>query len=171
MAMHYVALAADFDGTLASDGVVDNETFAALERLRNSGRKLVLVTGRQLEDLLRLLPRVELFDRIVAENGAVVYCPSDRQVEVLGEAPPDSFVTELRARDVTPLSLGRVVVATWEPNETVVLETIRDFGLELQVIFNKGAVMVLPAGVNKATGPRQSVRPAAPLAAQCRRYR
>jgi hypothetical protein len=48
--------------------------------------------------------------------------------------------------------LGRVIVATWEPHETAVLETIRDLGLELQVIFNKGAVMVLPAGVNKATG-------------------
>ena len=29
---------------------------------------------------------------------------------------------------------------------------IRELGLELQVIFNKGAVMVLPAGVNKASG-------------------
>ena len=50
------------------------------------------------------------------------------------------------------MSTGRVIVATWEPHETIVLETIRDLGLELQVIFNKGAVMVLPAGVNKATG-------------------
>jgi haloacid dehalogenase-like hydrolase/AAA domain-containing protein len=33
-----------------------------------------------------------------------------------------------------------------------VLHAIRDLGLELQVIFNKGAVMVLPTGVNKATG-------------------
>ncbi|MCI0401182.1 MAG: hypothetical protein L0Z68_07775 [Gammaproteobacteria bacterium] len=32
------------------------------------------------------------------------------------------------------------------------LEVIRDLGLELQVVFNKGAVMVLPSGVNKATG-------------------
>ena len=32
------------------------------------------------------------------------------------------------------------------------LEAIRDLGLELQIIFNKGAVMVLPAGVNKASG-------------------
>jgi phosphoglycolate phosphatase-like HAD superfamily hydrolase len=43
-------------------------------------------------------------------------------------------------------------VATWQPHETVVLQTIRDLGLELQVIFNKGAVMILPPGVNKATG-------------------
>jgi Cdc6-like AAA superfamily ATPase len=33
-----------------------------------------------------------------------------------------------------------------------VLETIRDLGLEFQLIFNKGAVMVLPPGINKATG-------------------
>ena len=43
-----------------------------------------------------------------------------------------------------PLSVGRSIVATWEPQETVVLDTIRELGLELQVIFNKGAVMVLP---------------------------
>jgi hydroxymethylpyrimidine pyrophosphatase-like HAD family hydrolase len=43
-------------------------------------------------------------------------------------------------------------VATWEPHERTVLDTIRELGLELQVIFNKGAVMVLPSGVNKATG-------------------
>src|SRR5581483_8672300 len=70
----------------------------------------------------------------------------------LAQRPPDSFVAALRARGVGPISVGRVIVATWEPHETVVLETIRDQGLELQVIFNKGAVMVLPAGVNKASG-------------------
>jgi hydroxymethylpyrimidine pyrophosphatase-like HAD family hydrolase len=30
--MHYVALATDFDGTIAHDGVVDEPTQAALER-------------------------------------------------------------------------------------------------------------------------------------------
>ena len=45
-----------------------------------------------------------------------------------------------------------MIVATSHPHENTVLETIRDLGLELQVIFNKGAVMVLPSGVNKATG-------------------
>jgi hypothetical protein len=39
-----------------------------------------------------------------------------------------------------------------------VLDAIRDLGLELQVIFNKGAVMVLPAGVNKATGLLAALR-------------
>ena len=43
-------------------------------------------------------------------------------------------------------------MATWEPHEKTVLEVIRDLGLEFQMIFNKGAVMVLPAGVNKSSG-------------------
>jgi haloacid dehalogenase-like hydrolase/Helicase HerA, central domain len=71
---------------------------------------------------------------------------------VIAEPPPAAFVQQLRARNVAPLSVGRAIVATWEPHGTTVLQVIRDLGLELQIIFNKGAVMVLPAGVNKATG-------------------
>jgi hypothetical protein len=57
----------------------------------------------------------------------------------------------LKARGV-PLSVGQSIVATVEPHETTVLDVIRDLGLERQVIFNKGAVMILPSGVNKASG-------------------
>jgi HAD superfamily hydrolase (TIGR01484 family) len=150
--MYYAALATDYDGTLAHDGVVDAETFAALEQLKVGQRKLILVTGRELEDLQRVMPRLGLFDRVVAENGALLYRPVTREERPLGGAPPERFVQQLRAQNVQPLSVGRVIVATWEPNETVVLEAIRELGLELQIIFNKGAVMVLPAGVNKGSG-------------------
>jgi hydroxymethylpyrimidine pyrophosphatase-like HAD family hydrolase len=64
----------------------------------------------------------------------------------------------LKSRGVGPISIGGVIVATWEPHETVVLETIRDRGLDLQVIFNKGAVRVLPSNVNKATGLLQAAK-------------
>ena len=67
-------------------------------------------------------------------------------------SPRRKFVAELRRRRVSPLSVGRVIVATGEPHETAVLELIRELGLELRVIFNKGAIMVLPSGVDKATG-------------------
>ena len=150
--MRYFALATDYDGTLAHDGIVSEPTVAALERFRASGRKLVLVTGRELPDLVRVFPRLDLFDRVVAENGALIYCPATREEQPLGEPPAEAFVAALRQRGVDPLSVGRVIVATWHPNETAVLETIRDLGLELQVIFNKGAVMVLPSGINKAAG-------------------
>jgi HAD superfamily hydrolase (TIGR01484 family) len=150
--MHYLGLACDYDGTLATDGRVGDETLAALERLRVSGRKLLLVTGRELDDLLSVFFHADLFDRMVVENGALLYQPSSREATVLGERPPDRFIQALRDRGVQPLSVGRVIVATWRPHETTVLEVIAELGLELQVIVNKGAVMVLPSGLNKATG-------------------
>jgi HAD superfamily hydrolase (TIGR01484 family) len=150
--MRFLALAADYDGTLAHDGRVDPRTVVALERLAATGRKLVLVTGRELDDLLEIFPRVEVFDRVVAENGALLYRPGTRERKPLAQPPQEEFVRELERRGVAPLSVGRSIVATVHPNERIVLEAIRDLGLELQVIFNKGAVMILPASVNKASG-------------------
>jgi HAD superfamily hydrolase (TIGR01484 family) len=150
--MRYLALCCDYDGTLATHGKLLPGTVEALERLIASGRRLLMVTGRELDDLQSVCERLDLFEYVVAENGALLYHPATRAEKALAPRPPDEFVPMLRARGVQRVSQGRVIVATWEPHETVVLETIRDLGLELQVIFNKGAVMVLPAGVNKATG-------------------
>jgi len=150
--MRYLVLCCDYDGTLATEGKVFPETIAALERLIASGRRLILVTGRELDQLHSVCPCLNLFEYVVAENGALLYHPATGAETPLGERPPESFVAALRARNVGPISVGRVIVATWEPHETAVLETIKQQGLELQVIFNKGAVMILPAGVNKASG-------------------
>jgi HAD superfamily hydrolase (TIGR01484 family) len=150
--MRYLALCTDYDGTIAHHGRVDPPTIAALEELRASGRKLVLVTGREIPDLEKVFDRLDLFELVVAENGALIYRPATREERVLGDPPPPRFVEELSRRGVERLSVGRCIVATWEPHENTVLETIRDLGLELQVIFNKGAVMILPGGMNKATG-------------------
>ncbi len=150
--MRYLALATDYDGTLALHGQVDEPTIESLERLLATGRRLVMVTGRELDDLQAVFPRLDLFELVVAENGALLYRPSNKEETLLAEPPSPQFVEELRRRGVERISVGRSIVATWEPHEKVVLETIRDLGLDLQVIFNKGAVMILPAGVNKATG-------------------
>jgi HAD superfamily hydrolase (TIGR01484 family) len=150
--VRYLALAADYDGTLATDGVVDGDTVEALRRLAASGRKLILVSGRQLGDLLRAFPEARIFDAIVAENGAVLYLPSSQDTRVLAQAPSPRFAEALKGRGVSPIWLGQVVVATVQPNETVVLDVIRNLGLDLQVILNKGSVMVLPASVDKASG-------------------
>ena len=103
--MRYVALACDYDGTLAHDGTVADETVVALERLRESNRKLILVTGRQLDDLMRVFARLDLFDRVVVENGALLYRPATREERRLAEPPPPRFVDALRARGV-PLSVA-----------------------------------------------------------------
>jgi hypothetical protein len=156
--MYYHVLAVDYDGTLATDGRVDEATIAALQRLRESGRKLILVTGRIVDQLLEVFPQLGLCHLVVADNGALLYDPETDERVRLHEPPPKEFIVELARRGVPELEIGDVIVATWEPHQTTVLETIHDMGLELQIIFNKGAVMILPTGVNKATGLQQALR-------------
>ncbi len=150
--MRYAALAIDYDGTLATAGRVAPETLLALERLVESGRKAILVTGRELDELIAVFPEIDVFDRVVAENGAVVYTPQTQARRTLGDPPSSALLQELALRGVEPISVGRSIVATVHPHETVVLEAIRDLGLELSVVFNKGAVMILPTSMNKASG-------------------
>ncbi len=150
--MYIAALATDYDGTLAEDGVVSAATVEALERFRNAGRRLILVTGRELSELLQIFPRIHLFDRVVAENGALLYDPASRRETLLGPPVSQQLLQKLKARGVSPLSSGRCIIATREPNEEIAREEIRRLGQKLEIIFNKGAVMILPSGVNKATG-------------------
>src|SRR5687768_3756125 len=149
--MRYTAIALDYDGTIAHDGVVPPHVIDGLTRLKETGRKLLLVTGRELEELLGIFPEITIFDRVVAENGALLYRPATQERKELGEPPPADFIACLRATGM-PLSVGHTIVATVRPHESAVLEAIANLGLEQQVIFNKGAVMVLPPGCNKASG-------------------
>lgn len=156
--MFFVAVATDYDGTLAHHGQVDAATIGALNEARASARKLILVTGRDLPDLLRVFPEIDLFDIVVAENGAVLYTPATKEETPLCDPPSSAFVERLRELGVSPLTVGRTIVATWEPNETAVLKAIHELGLELHIIFNKGAVMVLPGNVNKAWGLARALK-------------
>ncbi|MER9583666.1 HAD-IIB family hydrolase [Mesorhizobium sp. M0276] len=150
--MYFIALATDYDGTLAHDGTVSRKTLAALERFKKSGRKLLLVTGRELPDLKHVFSEIGLFDKVIAENGALIYTPASEEERVISPPPEPKFVARLKKQGVKPLSVGRSIVATWEPHHATVLEVIKELGLELEIIFNKGAVMILPSGINKATG-------------------
>ncbi|MDX2203731.1 MAG: HAD-IIB family hydrolase [Hyphomicrobiaceae bacterium] len=155
--MRFIAMALDFDGTLALNGCVAAPTVEALRQTRDSGRKLILVTGRDLGELLQVFPGIDVFDMVLAENGALLYEPNSRQETLLADPPTPELVAFLRAKGVAPLAVGRSIVATWQPNELAVLAAIRDLGLDLQIIFNKGAVMVLPSGVDKASGLAQAL--------------
>ena len=104
-------LAAGFDGTLARDGRCDEYCIDVLRELSATGRKLILVTGRELRRLLEIFPEARLFDYIVAENGAVLHRTATRQSEILGQAPPEILLQELRRRQVMPLAVGSTWVA------------------------------------------------------------
>ena len=123
--MRYLALASDYDGTLASDGRVDDITVAALERVRATDRKLILVSGRILADLKRVLPRIDLFDVVVAENGAVLYQPGDGSKTLASDEIPGGRLHSHASRtrfDVIRAREGSVYLSTAvrEPSPTAI---------------------------------------------------
>src|SRR5690348_8608983 len=156
--MRYLALAVDYDGTAATHGHMSDDTRRAIERLRVSGRRSILVTGRRLDDLQQVCPKLSLFDLVVAENGAIVFDPRRHEEIVLAEPVPARVVDRLREQGVGPLEVGKVIVSAGDQHRIAVVDVIRELGLELQMIFNRTTVMVLPAGVNKATGLEFALR-------------
>ena len=156
--MRFKALATDYDGTIAHHGIVDPATVDALCRVKESGRKLLLVTGRELPDLFKVFSEVQIFHRVVAENGAVIYDPERDEQRALADPPPPSFAERLRELGVKRLSVGRVIVATQEMDSGLVQKAIEECDVQLQIIPNKGDIMILPASVNKATGLQTALK-------------
>ena len=155
--MRFRVVAADYDGTLANDGRVDKRTLETLVRVQASGRKVILITGREIDSLQSVFPELGLFDLIAAENGALLYYPSTGKEKLLGSRPPATFAKMLQRSGANPVSVGRCVVATVKPYEVEVVKAISELGLDLQVILNRESVMVLPAGVDKGTGFRAAM--------------
>ncbi|HUK62627.1 MAG TPA: HAD hydrolase family protein, partial [Dongiaceae bacterium] len=150
--MNVHAFATDYDGTIAEANRVAERTARALERVRASGRKVLLVTGRMLPDLRAVCPDVDrMFDAVVAENGALVYFPDRRELRTLGDPPEPALVDALRRRGVR-FDLGAAIIATDTPFAEATLAAIQETGVNRTLIFNKSALMLLPGGVTKGTG-------------------
>lgn len=144
--------ACDYDGTVAGHGRVAAPTARALERVRRSGRKVVLVTGRRLDDLLLVCPEApDMFDAIVGENGAVLRLAGGAPTRHLGDPPSPALLQALRARGV-PFDVGASLVATTAEYADRALAAIQATGVERTLVFNKGSLMLLPGGVTKGTG-------------------
>jgi hydroxymethylpyrimidine pyrophosphatase-like HAD family hydrolase len=144
------AVAIDYDGTLADSGRPHAQTLAALSQARASGRKVVIVTGRILSDLQAVFPDAgDYADLIIAENGTVVARGQERRL--LAAPVPGELASALAARGVT-FRAGEVLLACDATAEQVVLGEVRRLGLECQLIRNRGALMVVPAGASKGAG-------------------
>jgi hydroxymethylpyrimidine pyrophosphatase-like HAD family hydrolase/archaellum biogenesis ATPase FlaH len=156
--MRYLALATDYDGTLASSGKVKPSTVEAILKLKASGRRAMLVTGRRLQNLQDVFPEYELFDYIICENGAVVYQPSSQRKEFLADPLPDRFIERLGRIGIQPLEVGEIILSTHSRYKESVLNAIYELGLEAQLTFNGESTMVLPQGISKATGMERALQ-------------
>ncbi len=150
--MRFRVLACDYDSTLAVHGVASDAVVASLRAVAGSGRRLLLVTGRLLEELRDVFADIDIFDRVVVENGGLLYDPATGRHRLLGPPVPSDLVAELRDQGVAPLTVGRVMCGTLGDRRAQVLEAIHRLGVDREVIHNKESLMVLPSGVDKATG-------------------
>lgn len=158
--MRYVVLAAGFDGTLARDGRCDERCIDALRQLSATGRKLILVTGRELRRLLEIFPEARIFDYIVAENGAVLHRTATRQSEILGQAPPEILLQELRRRRITPISVGSSIISMTTEHLEAANESLRKLKphMDYELVRNDEVLLILPPGIDKASGVSEALR-------------
>lgn len=144
------AIALDYDGTLAGDLRPDESVLEAVREVRSAGSRVVLVTGRILSELREVFPDVDdHFDALVAENGAVL-CEGGAERALT--APVPVALDEGLVRRGIPFRRGRVLLACDGAHDVVLLAELRRIGADCQLIRNRGALMVLPAGVTKGSG-------------------
>ena len=155
--MFFKALACDYDGTLAFEDRISPVVREALERARTAGLRLILVTGRTFFELTRVCDCLELFDAVVAENGAVLYYPGSAMIRDQGPPVPGRLLAELDRRGIY-YQVGRVIVGTARGDEGGVKDALAVSGVTRELIYNRAALMLLPAGVSKGSGVQQALR-------------
>ncbi|HYB31013.1 MAG TPA: HAD-IIB family hydrolase [Solirubrobacteraceae bacterium] len=144
------AVALDLDGTLAENDVVSEAAIAQVDKLRDDGLAAVLVTGRIAAELEAGFPGLrEHFDAAVVENGAVVLV--GEAASDLAEPVEDALATRLVEQGIA-VRRGRVLLAGDAQDAEAVVAAAGSLGLDCQVVRNRAALMVLPAGVSKGTG-------------------
>lgn len=153
--MKLSAIAVDYDGTLTLDGKLSPAVVEAIGYARQRGIRVILATGRRLAHLASDT-ELAMFDAVVAENGAVLEFPATGRHVRLGPPPAPAFVDALTERGLSFVT-GECVVETEAAHATAVLAAVRALEQPLVLIFNRDRLMILPAGVTKATGLRQAL--------------
>ena len=153
--MKFSVLALDYDGTIAREGKLDAEVRASIEEARARGIVVVLVTGRILSDLRQVAGGLDIFDAVVAENGAVLAFPGGR-ARVLGRSPPPALLDEL-CRQKVHFAIGDCALEADAAAAPRILAAVQKLECPLVLAFNRSRVMLLPQGISKATGLREAL--------------
>jgi hydroxymethylpyrimidine pyrophosphatase-like HAD family hydrolase len=144
-------LATDYDGTIATRGSITDNVEKALLQVKEAGFLIAIVTGRGFDDLLRVCPQIKIFDLIVAENGTVLYFPSQDKIEPLASKPPIEFIAQLMEHSI-PFYQNRIMATVRRQFVEKVNNLIIEFKFPLHIICHKDYGLILPLGMNKAKG-------------------
>jgi hydroxymethylpyrimidine pyrophosphatase-like HAD family hydrolase len=147
----YRMLATDYDDTIATNRAIRISAEKAFRQAKEAGFLLSIVTGRELDNLLRICPQIPMFDLVVAENGAVLYSPSTGQIELLGEPPALEFIAQLMHYRI-PFNQDRVMTTVHSSYKQQVISIIQELELPRHVICHSSWMLILPLGVHKGYG-------------------
>jgi hydroxymethylpyrimidine pyrophosphatase-like HAD family hydrolase len=151
----YRAVALDLDGTLTLGGWPSPVVLDAIATARRQGLRVLLVTGRILADLQLDFPGLaDRFDLVVAENGAVLRGPD--WTRLLAEPVPAAVLRRLHEAGVR-VRQGQVLLACDAAADHIALDAVESLGLDVALVRNRGALMLIPAGVTKGTGLREAL--------------
>jgi phosphoglycolate phosphatase-like HAD superfamily hydrolase len=154
--MKLSVIALDFDGTIARNDTLEPEVALAIAEARARGIFIVLVTGRILSELQRVLGDLQLVDAVVAENGAVMTFPGSGYTAMLGPPPPAALLDALTRAGIAHQA-GQCLVDTDAYHAERVLGIVRSLELPLALVFNRSRLMIMPQAISKATGLRQAL--------------
>lgn len=155
MSTYFRAVAIDYDGTITLEPRPDAEMLRAIEELRASSMRVILVTGRILSELSVIFPEVYgYFDAIVGENGGVLW--HDGYERELVAPVPEKLYEQLLALKV-PIRRGKVILATNSAYDQSARDACVNLNLDNQLIRNRSELMILPAGISKGTGLREAL--------------
>ncbi|HBZ68856.1 MAG TPA: hypothetical protein DEP35_03545 [Deltaproteobacteria bacterium] len=147
-------LAADFD-TVAVDGRIDKDVSEALREARGSGVLTVLTSRRFLSELQLLLPAPDLFDAIVAENGAVLQVSGDSCPVSLSQGLDGALLAELTRRGVAHrCGLCTAEAAAAASHE--VLGILQALALPYGISLDQDHLVVFAHGTSRANGLREA---------------
>ena len=155
--MKFLAIALDYDGTIALHDVVDAKVREAIAELRAKGIVVLIVTGRVMDDLRRVAGDLHFVDGVVAENGAVVEFTDSGYSRALGPPPLPAFLEALQKQGI-PFKAGQAIVEADSSQAELILAIVQRLELPLVLLFNRSRLMVLPQATSKATGLREALK-------------
>jgi hypothetical protein len=105
-----------------------------LRRLKAANKALIIITWRQMPNLMSVFGELPMFDYVIAEIGVFMYRPGTREQRVLG-SPTGAGVARCVAR------LGRASALDGMHHRDMDTVRVNRSGenLHCQLIFNKGA--------------------------------
>ncbi|MBD3309608.1 glycosyltransferase [Candidatus Woesearchaeota archaeon] len=129
-----------------------------LEEFKKIDCTKILATGRVIRYVKRLCTEFDVWDCVIAENGAVIYFPKTRKTITTNTSYMKKAKKIIRDMDLPGASIGKIIASVPVKYEQKVKEKLQDLADHLSFFRNVDELMVLPHGTDKGMGVRLALK-------------